>query len=556
MAKSMDDVNMVESSDDDEDVQVERPVVQAVRDLKAGAEKKGDALQELSENATDWSVLRARVEAMEAMCGDVMGRSRAKNRRFGRKYRNVVGDEQTLIDILVDDHLGGRAKSTFLSLPVEVRRKGFDEVVREMAKLLAEDSVAWQDVAEFCLALEKLGRKAYPDGSMEDRSLEFAQILLSNLKKVKQLALSIETSKKMYGQSETRMSEKTSDWRVRSRNYEGSRWTEENGRKNIVNWKRDVGEGKLSRERRRTDSANIGHENEERAPVRKESRDENVRELKATGARKCFNCSRFGHISKDCPLRRASVNKLGEDRVKREEEEKSRLSKIITQARSMGVRTSVVSERKPLVGMKVTAWARMLEERISALMDTGSMISIVPVGVLVRAKKRGFDIDSLEVLPEKEMEPICDASGRRMKFLGAVKTAVALEQGKKNEVAFYILDSNSNKIVLGTNSLEDLGVTWKIVGRAEDPTSSYLKRYRVDSRNAVLPRRIALVSLGCRGKQKAEKKVSKPVVDKRNRLCLRNAGKLVVEMKNIKENRNKAVESERKEEKTDKGGSK
>ncbi|KHJ96310.1 hypothetical protein OESDEN_03730 [Oesophagostomum dentatum] len=80
MAKNMDDVNMV-SSDEDDDVQVEKPVVQAVRDLKTGAEKKGDArretLQELSENAMDWSVLRARVEAMR---GDVMGRSGAKNR--------------------------------------------------------------------------------------------------------------------------------------------------------------------------------------------------------------------------------------------------------------------------------------------------------------------------------------------------------------------------------------------------------------------------------------------------------------------------------------------
>ncbi|EYC42139.1 hypothetical protein Y032_0541g3184 [Ancylostoma ceylanicum] len=108
-------------------------------------------------------------------------------RRFRRKYQRAVLGGQTLVEILGDDHLGGRAKSVFLSLPVEVKNRGFDEVIKEMGKLLSEDSVAGriraiaelqdmkmrpnQDVADFCVALENLGRKANPDATIGDRSL-------------------------------------------------------------------------------------------------------------------------------------------------------------------------------------------------------------------------------------------------------------------------------------------------------------------------------------------------------------------------------------------------
>uniref|UniRef100_A0A7I5EEG0 Uncharacterized protein n=1 Tax=Haemonchus contortus TaxID=6289 RepID=A0A7I5EEG0_HAECO len=108
-------------------------------------------------------------------------------RRFERKYRTVIMDEQVLIDILGDDHLDGRAKSVFLSLPSEVKRQGFDAVVEELRKLLANDSTAGrlraltelrnlrrragQSVSEFCVVLEKLGRQANPSCRLSDRSM-------------------------------------------------------------------------------------------------------------------------------------------------------------------------------------------------------------------------------------------------------------------------------------------------------------------------------------------------------------------------------------------------
>ncbi|VDL75421.1 unnamed protein product [Nippostrongylus brasiliensis] len=93
--------------------------------------------------------------------------------------------------------------------------------MRAVAELRELKMRPQQGVADFCVAMEKLGRKAYPDSTGGDWSLEFAYILLSNLKswpehvqllsalhrvrpdhayeEVKQLALSIESSKAIYG---------------------------------------------------------------------------------------------------------------------------------------------------------------------------------------------------------------------------------------------------------------------------------------------------------------------------------------------------------------------
>ncbi|XGW04174.1 hypothetical protein V3C99_015375, partial [Haemonchus contortus] len=119
-------------------------------------------------------------------------------RRFKRKYEQVIKCEAALIEILDDDHLAGRAKSIFAALPRITREQGLDAVTREMARLLSYDSTArrmraltelrslklrpHQEVAEFCAVLEKLGRQANPECTIEDRSLEYAQILLDNLR--------------------------------------------------------------------------------------------------------------------------------------------------------------------------------------------------------------------------------------------------------------------------------------------------------------------------------------------------------------------------------------
>lgn len=43
-----------------------------------------------------------------------------------------------------------------------------------------------------------------------------------------------------------------------------------------------------------------------------------------------------------------------------------------------------------------------------ALLDTGPMISIIPLGELIKARNEGFDIDSLQPIDNYETEPVFD----------------------------------------------------------------------------------------------------------------------------------------------------
>ncbi|EYB88468.1 hypothetical protein Y032_0246g24 [Ancylostoma ceylanicum] len=69
------------------------------------------------------------------------------------------------------------------------------------------------------------------------------------------------------------------------------------------------------------------------------------------------------------------------------------------------------------------------------------------------AHQRGFDIDSLQVIPKEEMQPVFDASNNQMKFAGA-----ELEGGKPSEVAFHVAKSDEGEILLRTNASPGLGV--------------------------------------------------------------------------------------------------
>ncbi|EYC41411.1 hypothetical protein Y032_0569g65 [Ancylostoma ceylanicum] len=426
-------------------------------------------------------------------------------RRFRRKYQRAVLGDQTLVEILGDDHLGGRAKSVFLSLPVEVKNRGFDEVIKEMGKLLSEDSVAGriraiaelrdmkmrpnQDVADFCVALEKLGRKANPEGSIEDRSLEFAQILLANLKhwpehvqllgalhrvtpekayeEVKQLALSMELSKKLYEPIEEHAQNRRWDWKGRSMLYSNSGIQKKHERENEVRSYRARTPEREERFEGKDRSRFDGYERylyEDRV----ERRERKYSNGTNTEARKCFSCSEWGHISRECPLKREQVREVVQNPTTTVEHANGRrISQILNSARSLGVKATCRGlGAQPLIGHKVSAWTNLLGSRTSAILDTGSMISIIPVGILAQAKRKGFDVDSLKVIDDEEMEFVYDASGNRMDFLGAVKIPVALEGGKSSVVAFHIVDRR-DEVVLGTNSLTDLGVELRVGRQCE-----------------------------------------------------------------------------------------
>ncbi|KAK6019494.1 hypothetical protein OSTOST_14870 [Ostertagia ostertagi] len=152
----------------------------------------------------------------------------------------------------------------------------------------------------------------------------------------------------------------------------------------------------------------------------------------------------YGHIGRECPQRATRVNQIG----KKEQQEgrgKATLSSIVDQARSPGDGVRLLNGENP------------------ALIDTGSMISIVPVEVLGKAKDRGFDVDTLKLVEKSQLAPVFDASENKMEFLGAVFIETELEGGNRCVVPFHISPAKDEELILGTNALSRLGVEVSIV---------------------------------------------------------------------------------------------
>ncbi|EYC44211.1 hypothetical protein Y032_0468g2007 [Ancylostoma ceylanicum] len=455
--------------------------------------------------ADDFGELRAMLDAMynPLSSGAQQQGSREFMRRFRRKYRKVVQSDKDLIEILGDDHLGGRAKSILLALPAAIVQQGFEAVAEELGKLVAADSTAGrlraltelrslrmrpnQSVAEFCVLLENLARQANPDCTLEDRSMEYAQILLDNLAKwpehvqliaalhrvtpdrayseVKQLAITMEQSKMMFTTQEQRKQfRQGNNWRSRATNYRdtnsGIILPEHSNRVNDCSRRMEP--------QRRDIAANNGRQNFNQ-PQPQPFQRVNGRNAET---RRCFKCSEVGHIGRHCPQQQQANMARNQRQLQTPHRMDHRVSQMIARGHSMGITVREPrSSFEGLIGNQLWVTLEVLGENLPAMIDSGSMISILPVGVLARAKKSGFDVDTLEAIEVEGTLPVYDASNNRMKFLGGVRVDVQLVGGQRSMVSFFVADQPGNEILLGTNALEGLGV-YIIVDSKHDKESA------------------------------------------------------------------------------------
>ncbi|VDL69830.1 unnamed protein product [Nippostrongylus brasiliensis] len=120
----------------------------------------------------------------------------------------------------------------------------------------------------------------------------------------------------------------------------------------------------------------------------------------------------------------------------------------------------------------------MMGKEVTALLDTGSEISIVPLAVLKRARLEGVDLDQYVQRIPRVDAVIRNASGTVMHFLDTVRLQVKLH-GKTVTVPFYIGDRLDEVVILGTNALELLGLKLLTVTETDnEPDTSWLARVK------------------------------------------------------------------------------
>ena len=254
---------------------------------------------------------------------------------------------------------------------------------------------------------------------------------------VKQLAISIEQSKTMFGTTQSRAKrERYQDWKLRAKQYaskmsQGSSECEDfRGRASDSVRRESISQGEHDRLRSRQVNER------ERGPS---ARDRTASERAMNEERKCYFCHRSGHIARSCPAKQTQVRNIRDSNAYKGRQGKEvQVSDIIDRVRSCSVSKVNRGDDVKRVGNLMYATLRLLGVEAKAMIDSGSMISIVPISVLEAAQRKGFDVDCLEARAAEDIDPVYDASNNRMDIVGTVRIPVELVGGLKNVVEFHI----------------------------------------------------------------------------------------------------------------------
>ncbi|EYC37539.1 hypothetical protein Y032_0781g2301 [Ancylostoma ceylanicum] len=408
-----------------------------------------------------------------------LSRGKGKSTTYGGHRK--LWDDRSLI-LLFERLLKKDALMIFETLPTSVRSGTFDEVVEAMRARLCEDNNSarlkamtalrkltmreGQSVAEFCLVLERVASRAYPDTPPEAVSLQKAEILFNQLarwegsytladaletsakeevyEKVKETALRLERTRRTANEmAQDRVARRTPLTRPgEQRGDSGSSYAPEASGL----WETSSNEGSQV-----TD-------------------DEVVEERLAKSQKevKCFKCGKVGHIARHCTAPKVSLRaeKAVSGRpLAKESQEIGSFSALLDKLLCTTSRCAEFVQSEGLFGEKSVVPVKMMGIELVALLDTGSETSIIPLNVFHIALEKKVDVDRyVKRIPRVEAI-VRNASGERMSFVDTIKMEVTMK-GETKPIAFHVGEGLDDIVILGTNALEAFGLELRKVKQA------------------------------------------------------------------------------------------
>ncbi|VDO85689.1 unnamed protein product [Haemonchus placei] len=375
---------------------------------------------------------------------------------FQLKYPEDSWSQKEL-KALLKSKLSDRAKAQYEALPREVRHGPYagivaalsksnrveekTERIRALGKLRRLKKAEAQTVAEYCVELERLSARAYPELDEGALATTRAQQLYEQIVQWPESYYFLEAMEKEGPSAYESLKEAA--MRVERR-----RLTLESARAQSYHAAGERLEGTSRHERSRVPakmekSIKRDEDDNRRQSELPNKEKEEPRYKEKGGQMQCFNCRGKGHLARECKVRRELGSKATE--VLLEETKPPR-------APEKRCPSSVV----PPFGKKSVASVTIFGNAWSALLDTGSEISILPQKVLQRIEEEGH---RLQECPMDLRKRILDASGNRMKFLKVVE--VPLKEGTGTEITLqmHVSVQKGHMLVLGTNALQAMNYT-------------------------------------------------------------------------------------------------
>ncbi|VDL65072.1 unnamed protein product [Nippostrongylus brasiliensis] len=462
---------------------------QVIRRLRENASKRQDALGGENELPGKSSIGHEKSRAGRTSTSVVYSPCSSRMYRNTGQYLNLSDSEWSERDsdasweakragskLTVNADQGDmRAYLRFMALPETGK-------VIALGKLKKLRKSKTQSVAEYCVELERLSAKAYPELDAKAIDITRAQQLYEQVVHWHESYYFMEAMEEGGDQAYARLKEVV--MRVERRRLMLESAKETNQR---------LEDGKLFHNGRGTsesrDAPNLPHSKRVYGGMKKgsaplSSKTEEALQVKRateSNGRRCYICKSTMHLAKDCAKR----PELGSKSMEVSSEKGVQNAK----------RTYEVDKQKPSsYGRKSTTTVKIFGRKYTALLDTGSEISILPEIILRQLQSEGCRVIEQPVDPNRK---VSDASGNRMKFLAVVEIPVAEGDNTEVFVRMHVVKHRRPVLVLGTNALPALGYTLvKALGNErirEDASQCEEKELEVveaNSTKAVLTRRV------------------------------------------------------------------